>query len=262
MGDVPLKIYLAGKISQDDWRHSLIPHLQHMKVMPSEPWPALGGMLFGHHYVGPFFYPCGHGCTNGPGSHGVSARSGQSCEGEVEKPHMMGAYRSEVAARCIEGISRADLVFAWIDSGDCYGTIWELGVAAGMFNVDVKVTVCDGVDVSELWLPLSHVSCDFDYHLLSYADAKTAFLETVGAFKPKIDYYEYIQSDVWRAIAKSAKDRAGWRCQVCNRSDQTLDAHHRTYERLGHESPEDITVLCRSCHELYEKNKRGLVTIT
>lgn len=34
----------------------------------------------------------------------------------------------------------------------------------------------------------------------------------------------------------------------------TLDVHHRTYERLGNESPDDLTVLCRDCHKLFSQN--------
>lgn len=74
----------------------------------------------------------------------------------------------------------------------------------------------------------------------------------------RVDYRAYIQSDEWKARATAAKEAAGWRCQVCNRPSTAvvLDAHHRTYERLGHERPDDITVLCRDCHELYESNRR------
>lgn len=73
-----------------------------------------------------------------------------------------------------------------------------------------------------------------------------------------VDYYSYIQSEEWRQRANAAKHRAGHRCQVCNRPsrDVTLDAHHRTYERLGNEDPDDITVLCRNCHELYETSRK------
>jgi 5-methylcytosine-specific restriction endonuclease McrA len=72
------------------------------------------------------------------------------------------------------------------------------------------------------------------------------------------DYYEYIRSPAWRQRAEAAKVRAGHRCQICNRHRQevVLDAHHRTYQRLGREKPEDITVLCRGCHEIYEKHKK------
>jgi hypothetical protein len=81
----------------------------------------------------------------------------------------------------------------------------------------------------------------------------------IGLFygKQRVDYYEYIQSPEWKRKADEAKRAVGYRCQICNRhkSEVTLDAHHRTYERLGHELPQDITVLCRDCHELYESRK-------
>jgi hypothetical protein len=32
-----------------------------------------------------------------------------------------------------------------------------------------------------------------------------------------------------------------------------LEAHHRTYEHMGDEMPEDITVLCHNCHSLYSR---------
>ncbi len=74
------------------------------------------------------------------------------------------------------------------------------------------------------------------------------------------NYKEYIKSQEWREKAEEAKARAGNRCQVCNRSraEVQLDAHHRTYERLGNERPEDISVLCRECHQLYEDTKKAL----
>lgn len=74
-----------------------------------------------------------------------------------------------------------------------------------------------------------------------------------------IPYAIYIDSDEWREKAEEAKQRAGYRCQVCNRhrDEVTLDAHHRTYERLGREKPMDITVLCRDCHTLFENAKHS-----
>lgn len=73
-----------------------------------------------------------------------------------------------------------------------------------------------------------------------------------------VNYNKYIQTEEWRQRAEAAKQRVGNRCQLCNRPSPRviLEAHHRTYERLGNELPEDLTVLCRSCHELYEANRR------
>lgn len=75
----------------------------------------------------------------------------------------------------------------------------------------------------------------------------------------RIDYYAYIKSDAWRERANAAKVWSLGRCQVCyaHESEKRLDAHHRTYERLGNELPQDITVLCEDCHKLYEDFKKG-----
>ena len=72
----------------------------------------------------------------------------------------------------------------------------------------------------------------------------------------KIKYSDYIRSEAWQRKAEAAKKRAKYRCQICNRDrhEVQLEAHHRTYEYLGEERPEDITVLCRDCHELFSKN--------
>lgn len=66
-----------------------------------------------------------------------------------------------------------------------------------------------------------------------------------------VNYETYIRSSRWKKKADAAKARAGWRCQGCNRhrGQVTLEAHHRTYERLGFELPGDITVFCPACHE-------------
>lgn len=68
-------------------------------------------------------------------------------------------------------------------------------------------------------------------------------------------YYEYLKSPAWKAKASAAKERADYRCEVCN-SNRRIEAHHRTYKNLGNEADGDITVLCHECHELFSKNGR------
>lgn len=70
----------------------------------------------------------------------------------------------------------------------------------------------------------------------------------MSRYRSDFDYYAYIRSPEWRAKADLAKARAGWRCQLCYGTGP-LEAHHRTYERLGNELPSDITVLCSECHK-------------
>ncbi len=73
----------------------------------------------------------------------------------------------------------------------------------------------------------------------------------------EVNYKTYIRSSAWKKKAEAEKARAGYRCQGCNKSrtEVQLEAHHRTYERLGNELPGDITVLCRDCHQAIEEAK-------
>ena len=66
-------------------------------------------------------------------------------------------------------------------------------------------------------------------------------------------YPDYLKTEHWQKTAAAAKERAGQKCQVCNKYGQ-LHTHHRTYERRGAELPEDLIVLCAGCHSLFHKS--------
>jgi len=70
--------------------------------------------------------------------------------------------------------------------------------------------------------------------------------------KNQIQYSEYLNGDYWQKVSEAVKARAGWRCQVCN-SDNSLCAHHRTYEHRGCEMDHlsDLICLCKSCHDIF-----------
>lgn len=74
--------------------------------------------------------------------------------------------------------------------------------------------------------------------------------------KPQFDYQEYLQSDEWKSTRDAARERAGYRCQVCNTDGPILDTHHRTYERIGDELPGDLIVLCRDCHDAFHEHRK------
>jgi replicative DNA helicase len=76
-----------------------------------------------------------------------------------------------------------------------------------------------------------------------------------------MSYERYLQTPEWQERRQEALERAENRCQVCYGSD-SLDVHHRTYERRGSERPGDLTVLCRSCHYLFHgmQNVKRLAT--
>jgi 5-methylcytosine-specific restriction endonuclease McrA len=79
--------------------------------------------------------------------------------------------------------------------------------------------------------------------------------ETILKLFFQVDYKQYLQSTAWAHKRQNALTRAYNRCQVCNSQDR-LEVHHRTYERLGFEKNEDLTVLCHKCHTAFHKGGR------
>ena len=69
-------------------------------------------------------------------------------------------------------------------------------------------------------------------------------------------YKEYLQTPHWKRKREEKVRAAGLRCQLCNRGSVTLNVHHRTYERLGEELEEDLTVLCHDCHSTFHEHRR------
>ena len=108
-------IYLAGKIGKNDWRHRLVPGLRgHL-------WSdgPIGTPLFT--YVGPFFVANNHGNNHGRNRHGAVCNN-NSYDQNYEQ---LDVIRNNMAA-----LEAADLVFAYIDAKECYGTLFEIGWAA------------------------------------------------------------------------------------------------------------------------------------
>lgn len=73
--------------------------------------------------------------------------------------------------------------------------------------------------------------------------------------RTQLPYSEYLKTEYWKGRRLKALHRAGHKCQVCAAVDR-LEVHHNSYERLGHERAEDLTVLCRDCHGLFHADGR------
>lgn len=128
------RVYFAGKIGRDDWRHSLSRDSRWGAVEDygGEAWyqknlfdPNLlydEGRFF---YGGPFFVSCDHGCAHGPNSHGVNLEGG-AC---IEVPDGVAERRARIFEINRLRLLKASWVFAYIESPDCYGTLIELGMA-------------------------------------------------------------------------------------------------------------------------------------
>lgn len=157
-----ISIYLAGKISKNDWRHALIKQLNSALIdeksvngnqigicgetnLPIK-WPVLNSVIFDkHNYTGPYFIGDDHGCFHGPNTHGTMSydmyeigecgNEAISCPvfdaaarypGKLSPPN---AIKRKVLSLCKDAICASDLFFAWIDSADAYGTLAEIGYA-------------------------------------------------------------------------------------------------------------------------------------
>lgn len=137
------KVYLAGKIRKNCWRHLLVNGLREHN------W-VLGPLKQNEFlYTGPFFIGCDHGCYHAPGQHG----GGKGCASEH---HLT---RHKVAARCRRAVDSADLVFGYIDSVDCYGTIAEIE-RASMQGIRVVIAFAPGIASSannDFWFVCTNV---------------------------------------------------------------------------------------------------------
>lgn len=115
------KVYLAGKIRKNCWRHALVAGLrEHHWDMGALPQPTFT-------YVGPYFVSCDHGCAHQPTQHGAE----NSCVLDDSVP------RQEVVQLCFRALQNSDLVFCYLDSRDCYGTLVEIGYAIAMKKIVV-----------------------------------------------------------------------------------------------------------------------------
>lgn len=87
----------------------------------------------------------------------------------------------------------------------------------------------------------------------SVSSVETQVLES------KTKYERYLETDKWKQIAKNARARAKYKCQLCGEKNQPLHVHHNTYEHVYREAkyPEDLIVLCKDCHtELHQYLKK------
>lgn len=149
-------VYLAGKISKSGWREQLAPYRDLLQVdAPTADELANLSIDFndGLTVTGPFFISCDHGCYHGEGKHGVGAVQ------DVHNIHHFNEWagccgefysRDDVFAICKKQIERAEIVFAFIDCRDCYGTLGEIGYAYAL-GKDVIILFSDKDIKRDMW---------------------------------------------------------------------------------------------------------------
>jgi hypothetical protein len=165
-------VYLAGKISQGDWRETIVGadlgYPDGHELGPHRPWPSIPFHAAAKEfvYVGPYFVGCSHGCSFRARTH-AWIKSNCSPSGPA----------LDTWGRCMGALRSADLVFAWIDSPDCHGTIAEIAAAHA---IRTPVLISGPTFLPDLW---------FVYHFADrvafageegWATAKTAFVQMVA----------------------------------------------------------------------------------
>lgn len=153
-----------------------------------------------------------------------------------------------VALDDMELIQKSEILVAYVDCKDRVGTFCEIA-SARAYGLNVYLFYTANSELPWFVKELSYKS----FECKDEKDVIEKIINHLGG--DSVDYYEYIKSEKWKAIADMAKDRADGKCQICN-SPENLNTHHRTYERLGKELDGDLIVLCQKCHKLFEENKK------
>lgn len=142
------RFYLAGKVSKNCWRHSIVRDLRGAEILADAEFYnsyILKNAIFGvFDYVGPYFICCDHGCCHRKGHHGRH----NGCENDR-------SGRSLAFSLCMQQIRRCDILFAWINSHDCYGTIAEIGYAHALGK---KIYIALDRKRDEMWFCKSMAS--------------------------------------------------------------------------------------------------------
>jgi hypothetical protein len=150
-------IYLAGKVRKyNDWRDKLcktnlcrLDGKLNSSLMGCEPIENLAiekeVLISGDNMTGAFAIGDDHGCFHGANSHGLRS----IVEEPIIDPH-------QVLKICKNAIEKSDIIFAWIDEKNCYGTIAEIGYAHALgkyicvaFHTDVIDVDSDDFDLEE-----------------------------------------------------------------------------------------------------------------
>lgn len=133
---------------------------------------------YAYRYAGPYAGSCDHGCSHSPAltwsmpnvrgssTHAMSM-GGCFCPGQDWTPE-------DTFLRSLDGIAKAEYVFAWIQDTQCYGTLVEIGHARALGK---PIYVAHHPDISphgDLWFSMAAATA-----IRCFADARTAYSEFI-----------------------------------------------------------------------------------
>ncbi len=154
-----LTIYLAGRMDNygpDDWRANIVAGFEDVGFesyhkaanggYKSVDWPILQHAIAGeHHYSGPYYMNCDHGCTISATDHG-NGLSKSGCLFDI-----IDDGRMHINKLCMQAINNSDVVFAWVKDDQAYGTLFEVGYAVALGKTVVWCSPVNFEYSNELW---------------------------------------------------------------------------------------------------------------
>jgi ribosomal protein L32 len=228
-----LKIYLAGKVAGDKWKLFTEDQRKVCHIVASD-----GGNHSEHAF-------------------GWAIYDWDYCNGD---------YKGSIKSYFIEEIVDSTHLIAYLDSPNSYGSIAEIGYAVAR-GIPCHVFLIDPCFINDP----NHIHglpnvkgmfdaywfvCSFPGVILTIctdlSDAKEKAQDLIKRLGyKKFNYKEYLQGDRWRDLRRTALQRAGFHCQMCD-NDGELHVHHRSYKTiLTDREPMDLIVLCKDCHAKY-----------
>ena len=139
------RVYLAGKITHHGWREDVLGFAPDNAecvedVSGDDAWPEEGFRSGPREflYVGPYFMANVHSDIHACGSHAWTKGA----------PCVSTAPALDAHDRCLDAVRRCDLVFAWIESADCHGSIAEIAYAAAMGKL---IVISGPTFIRDLW---------------------------------------------------------------------------------------------------------------
>ena len=87
-------------------------------------------------------------------------------------------------------------------------------------------------------------------------------MERIGKLDRENNLKEYYKTKWWKLLSKKLLSPFTTTCELCgvahwkkNRKgnikiNRVFCCHHKSYRHIGHETREDIQILCSSCHKL------------
>lgn len=153
------KVYLAGKIEKNCWRHDIVPHLRGVSnllyddskyyLSPPTRWEMmeyfknieLSSISKNLFISGPFFISNDHGSYHTKNNLHALGSETKYLRYYINGSHSNHLSGENVKEICLHQISKSDYVFCWLDEkgSNPFGTIYELGYAK---SLNKKIVIC------------------------------------------------------------------------------------------------------------------------